>query len=211
MCQVTNRKGKKKGIQNLQYSDEFTNFLTILRIISPRALDLFRQNLGGCNIQNIRLCTRSNVLKNPDLCFENVVRFKRFLDSINYTGPIAVMSDNTKLKPRLRYSSQLGCIISSTLSQEEVEINIYNDIPKVIKSIKDNKAIANYVRVYILQVPLPKFPPVIVTLISNNGKDSAETITNLYLYKKSILEIAPQLNISILSIGSDGAASEFCA
>ena len=58
-------------------------------------------------------------------------------------------------------------------------------------------------------MPLQKFPPVIIALIPNNGKDSAETIANLH--KKLILEIAPQLNISILSIGSDGAASEFRA
>ncbi|RHZ88487.1 hypothetical protein Glove_22g143 [Diversispora epigaea] len=183
MCQIADRKEKNMKTQNLKYSEEFTNFLIVLGTISPYALDLFRQNLAGHGIQN--------------LCFENVARFKRFLDKINYKGP------------SLRYSSQLGCVIGSTLSQEETKINIYNDIPKIIQSIKNKKEIANYVRVYILQVPLPKFPPVIIALISNNGKDSAETIANLH--KKLILEIAPQLNISILSIGSDGAASEFRA
>ena len=94
------------------------------------------------------------MLTNPDLCFENVARFKRFLDKINYKGPIAAMSDNTKLKSSLRYSSQLGCIIGSTLSKEETKINNYNDIPNIIQHIKDKKAIGNYVRVYILQVIL---------------------------------------------------------
>ncbi|RHZ79686.1 hypothetical protein Glove_142g4 [Diversispora epigaea] len=97
------------------------------------------------------------------------------------------MSDNTKLKPSLRYSSQLGCIIDSTLSQEETKINAYSDIPKVIQLIKDKNGIANYVRVYILQVPLPKFPPVIIALIPNNGRDSADIIANLH--KKLLLEI----------------------
>jgi len=64
------------------------------------------------------------------------------------------MSDNTKLKSSLRYSSQLGCIIGSTLSKEETKINNYNDIPNIIQHIKDKKAIGNYVRVYILQVIL---------------------------------------------------------
>ncbi|CAG8596800.1 8745_t:CDS:2 [Diversispora eburnea] len=67
----------------------------------------------------------------------------------------------------------------------------------------------NYVHVYILQVPLPKFPLVIITLIPNNGRDSANTITNLY--KKLLLVITSQLNISIILIGSDGAAAEFKA
>ncbi|RHZ57120.1 hypothetical protein Glove_393g19 [Diversispora epigaea] len=211
ICQVIDRKEKGKGTQNLQYSEEFTSFLVILGTISPRALDLFRQNLVGRSIQSIRqLRMNSNdMLTNPDLCFENVARFKRFLDKINYKGPIAAMSDNTKLKPSLRYSSQLGCIIGSTLSQEETKINAYSDIPKVIQLIKDKNGIANYVRVYILQVPLPKFPPVIIALIPNNGRDSADIIANLH--KKLLLEIASQLNISIISIGSDGAAAEFKA
>ena len=38
------------------------------------------------------------------------------------------MSDNTKLKPALRYSSVLGCIIGSTLSIEQTKINTYEDI-----------------------------------------------------------------------------------
>ncbi|RHZ45219.1 hypothetical protein Glove_683g1 [Diversispora epigaea] len=175
MCQVIDRKEKGKGTQNLQYSEEFTSFLVILGTISPRALDLFRQNLVGRSIQKLiinlfnfrQLRMNSNdMLTNPDLCFENVARFKRFLDKINYKGLIAAMSDNTKLKPSLRYSSQLG-------------------------------------------LPLPKFPPVIIALIPNNGRDSADIIANLH--KKLLLEIASQLNISIISIGSDDAAAEFKA
>ncbi|RHZ83152.1 hypothetical protein Glove_99g217 [Diversispora epigaea] len=198
-------------MRNLQYSEEFTNFLIVLGTISSRALELFRQNLVGRSIQGIRKlrANSSDILTNPDLCFENVIRFKRFLDKINYKGPIAAMSDNTKLKPSLRYSSQLGCIVGSILSNEETKIQAYDDIPRIINSIKDKKAIANYVRVYILQIPLPKFPPIIIALIPNNGKDSADAIANIH--KKLILEIAPQLNISILSIGSDGAAAEFGA
>jgi hypothetical protein len=62
------------------------------------------------------------------------------------------MSDNTKLKPALRYHSGLGCIVGSTLSIEETKINAYKDIPIIINDIKIKKAIANDVRAYILQV-----------------------------------------------------------
>jgi hypothetical protein len=91
-------------------------------------------------------------LTNPDLCYENVAKFKRLIDSIKYDGPIAAMTDNTKLKPRLRYSSQLGCIVGSTLSIEDTKIDKYSDIPIIINNIKKEKAIAKDVRAYILQV-----------------------------------------------------------
>jgi hypothetical protein len=91
-------------------------------------------------------------LTNPDLCYENVARFKRLIDSIQYDGPIVAMTDNTKLKPRLRYSPMLGCIVGSIISKEETKINVYADIPNIISKIKNEKAIAKDVRAYILQV-----------------------------------------------------------
>jgi hypothetical protein len=97
-------------------------------------------------------------LTNPELCYENVARAKRLIDTINYNGPICAMTDNTKLKPRLRYSPNLGCIIGSVLSKEETMVNIYNDIPKIINNIKSEKnGIAKNVRAYILQVCLLYF------------------------------------------------------
>ena len=71
-----------------------------------------------------------------------------------YSGalPIVAISDNTKLKPALRYHSGLGCIIGSILSIEETKINSYKDIPTVINNIKMKKAIAKDVRAYVLQV-----------------------------------------------------------
>ena len=62
------------------------------------------------------------------------------------------MTDNTKLKPRLRYSPTLGCIVGSIFSKEETKINVYADIPNIINKIKIEKAIAKDVRAYILQV-----------------------------------------------------------
>ncbi|RGB36571.1 hypothetical protein C1646_757962, partial [Rhizophagus diaphanus] len=142
---------KNKGKQNLKYPEEFTSFLVILGGISTRALDLFRQNLEGLTIQSIH---------NPDLCYENAARFKRLIDAINYDGPVVAITDNTKLKPCLRYSSTLGCIVGSVLSNEDTKVNVYNDIPNIINQIKNQNAIAKDVRAYVLQVPLPKFPSV---------------------------------------------------
>ena len=75
-------------------------------------------------------------LTNPDLCYENVARFKRLVDSIQYNGPVVAMTDNTKLKSRLRYSPTLGCIIGSIFPIEETKINVYADIPNIINKIK---------------------------------------------------------------------------
>ncbi|CAB4402243.1 unnamed protein product [Rhizophagus irregularis] len=211
MSNAIERKLKSKSKRNLKYTDEFTSFLTILGGISSRALDLFQQNLEGRTIQSIRQLRRNDedYLTNPELCYENVARAKRLIDTINYNGPICAMTDNTKLKPRLRYSPNLGCIIGSVLSKEETIVNVYNDIPKVINNVKSENGIAKNVRAYILQIPLPAFPPIIIALIPNKGADTADSI--LQLHKRLIMEIASQLSLHILSLGSDGAITEYQA
>lgn len=93
-------------------------------------------------------------LTNPNLCFENVARFKRLADSIQYNGPVVAMTDNTKLKSRLRYSPTFGCVIGSVFPIEETKIDVYADIPNIINKIKNEKAIAKDIRAYMLQVLL---------------------------------------------------------
>ncbi|PKC72713.1 hypothetical protein RhiirA1_389574 [Rhizophagus irregularis] len=118
------------------------------------------------------------------------------------------MTDNTKLKIGLRYSPQFGCIVESTFNNNETKISDYDQINQIINEIKSKKAFASSVQVYILQVPLPKFPPVVIALILNNGSD--KTVDIVDLHQKLLMNIALQLNLYILiSIGSDGALVEF--
>ena len=56
---------------------------------------------------------------------------------------------------------------------------------------------------------MPKFPPVVIALLPNKGSDSANDVTKLH--QTLIESIAPQLNLHILSLGSDGAIIEYQA
>ena len=62
------------------------------------------------------------------------------------------MSDNTKIKERLGYSSLLGYIVGSTLPSSEVKVTNNTDIYNVIDLIKQQNAIGIQVRLYLLQV-----------------------------------------------------------
>ncbi|PKY54364.1 hypothetical protein RhiirA4_473138 [Rhizophagus irregularis] len=217
---------KGSGRQNLKYSKEFTSFLVILGSFSNRVLDLFQQNLKGRTIQSIRQLKRNenDYFTNPDLCYENVTRFKRLIDTLHYKGPIVAMTDNTKLKiavvigkvgimelkgiePRITSNadhypnndlirrgnsieeiSQLHCIVELTFNNNETKISDYDQINQIINKIKSKKAFASSVRVYILQVPLSKFPPVVIALIPNNGSDKTADIAQTLIQSMSIDE-----------------------
>ncbi|UZO23436.1 uncharacterized protein OCT59_015776 [Rhizophagus irregularis] len=93
------------------------------------------------------------------------------------------------------------------LDRNDCKIETYDDIYKKISDIKQRNAIAKYVRVYVLQVPLPRFPPVIVALIPT-GNDSANKILALH---QKLIDITADFELPIISIRSDGAAAEFQA
>lgn len=56
---------------------------------------------------------------------------------------------------------------------------------------------------------MPAFPPVVIALIPNKGAETTDMI--LQLHKQLILEIAPRLGLHLLSLGSDGAITEYQA
>ncbi|CAG8795430.1 9311_t:CDS:2, partial [Gigaspora rosea] len=126
MVQITDREQRNKGLQNLKYSDQFSDFIVILASLSPQAYNVFRQNLAG-----LYCACLPYALHDPELCFENIARVKRLVDTIKYAGPIITMFDNTKIKERLGYSSIFGCIVGSVLSTESTKVSTYEDVHQI--------------------------------------------------------------------------------
>jgi len=54
MLEIADHKQKNKGNQNLWYTENFTNFTTILASLGTRGYELFKQNLAGRTLRNIR-------------------------------------------------------------------------------------------------------------------------------------------------------------
>lgn len=84
--------------------------------------------------------------------YENVVRFARAMNALNWTGPVVAITDCTKIRTKLTYSQELGCIVGSTLKFDNTQVTTYDDIHLKIKEIQDNKATASQVRCVVLKV-----------------------------------------------------------
>ncbi|CAG8775030.1 7779_t:CDS:2, partial [Gigaspora rosea] len=79
-------------------------------------------------------------------------------------------------------------------------------VHQIVDIIKSHNAIASQVHVCLLQIPFPKFPPCVIALIANQGKETAISIFQLH---KKLLDMAAQLQLKILGFGADGASAEF--
>ncbi|CAG8682067.1 5158_t:CDS:2, partial [Cetraspora pellucida] len=125
MIQISQCEDHNKGVQNLKYSEEITNFMAILSSLKH--------------------------MSDTSICLENMTHFKRLADSMNYNGPVIAMTDNTKLHPRLSYSANLGCIIGSIFSLDQTRVEDYDEVKTVIQNVISNNAIAKQVHLYLLQ------------------------------------------------------------
>ncbi|PKK57740.1 hypothetical protein RhiirC2_797512 [Rhizophagus irregularis] len=114
------------------------------------------------------------------------------------------MTDCTILKFGLQYLTNLGCIVGSTLDRNDCKIETYNNIYKKISDIKQRNVIAKYVRIYVLQVLLLKFSPIVVLIPT--GNDSAKKIL---AFHQKLIDIAADFELPIISIRSDDATAEF--
>ena len=82
-----------------------------------------------------------------------MARVKRLVDSIKYSGPIAVAGDCTKVKKRLTFSNDFGGhILGSVWELENCIAEDPADIERVINEITKAKAEANQVRAILIKV-----------------------------------------------------------
>ncbi|KAJ7739624.1 hypothetical protein B0H14DRAFT_3515756 [Mycena olivaceomarginata] len=148
-------------------------------------------------------------LQNPYLVYENIARVKCLIDTIKYTGPVAVAGDCTKVRKRLTYSPDFGGhILGSVLPFDQCIVENPEEIDAVIAKIMKAKAEASQVRAILVKVPLPHVPPQVVALIPIDGKDDAPKILELNL---KLLQMAAELNLKVVAFAADGAASELAA
>ena len=86
------------------------------------------------------------------MVYENVARFARAMNVLNWNSLVVAMTDCTKVRSKLTYSQELGCIVGSTMSFEESHVQTYSDIHEIIKNIRENNEIASQVRCILLKV-----------------------------------------------------------
>jgi hypothetical protein len=108
-----------------------------------------------------------DALTNPYLIYENMARVMRLINTLNYTGPVAVAGDCTKVRSRLTYCHDYGGhILGSVLPFEETIVENPKEIDAVIAKITKAKAQASQVRAILVKVNFRHF---CLLLVDGNG------------------------------------------
>ena len=95
-----------------------------------------------------------DILTNPEISFENIARFAKVANELQWKGPVVLMTDCTKLRPKVVYSQEFDSIMGSILPANQTKCETYDDIHQTMKKIKEQDAVATQVRVFLLKVCL---------------------------------------------------------
>ncbi|CAB5210968.1 unnamed protein product [Rhizophagus irregularis] len=141
MLQIKKKDDAGVSLKGLRYSEHLTHFFSLLSE-SSREYEIFRKALGGMSIQRIRQIRASNteLITDPNLVLENVTKFACIAKELKWEGPILLMTDCTKIRPKLVYSQELGYITGSTLSSNEIPIGKIPPMVIAILPIKGDKS-----------------------------------------------------------------------
>ncbi|RGB33934.1 hypothetical protein C1646_761120 [Rhizophagus diaphanus] len=197
------------SMKGLRYSEHLTHFFSLLSE-SSREYEVFRKAFGEMSIQKIHQICASNteLITDPNLVLDNMIKFACIAKELKWEGPILLMSDYTKIRSKLVYSQELGYITRSILPSSEVSVSDINDIHKKICNIYENDALVTQVWVIVLKIPIGKITPMVIAILPTKGNESAEQIFNILC---TVLDFAHKNNLNILSMGANGARSEFNA
>ncbi|KAI7966146.1 hypothetical protein MJO29_001894, partial [Puccinia striiformis f. sp. tritici] len=104
-----------------------------------------------------------------------LINFKRvcsILEALNYTGPLAVGSNQTVCLKSLQADN--GFLVGA--QGGDIKFDSEEDLKKITERIIMNKLFCSKLRAYTIQVPLPGIPTYVVALLASNDKENATEI-----------------------------------
>ncbi|QRW16719.1 hypothetical protein RhiXN_04721 [Rhizoctonia solani] len=153
------------GLQNAKYPPEFDQFCHEIVNISPLAYQTFRNIFGGRTASNFRVI-RGRERRFPLAIDDGVFEIAQiYFSSINYTGPVCLSCDDTKLLPALKTyydtSTKLWYLLGGTTGA--IAVASTEELTSILKDGKLSKA--SKLRLWVLQVPLPHIPPLAIAAL----------------------------------------------
>ncbi|KAJ6576331.1 hypothetical protein B0H10DRAFT_2236446 [Mycena sp. CBHHK59/15] len=197
------RRQRGKGDKNMDYDSEFEHFCDMMSSISPNAYT-FRKQFGGPGLRSLREKRAKMPKFLPDISAVNVARASEVLKKLDYSGPLSLAWDDTALEAALSVHQQSKdvCLILGSVDGA-ITVAENDDLDALFAKAQLRKA--DKLRVYLLSIPLPKIPPILVAAIAHGSSVTAKDLADMHTELANVLH---EYNIHPISMASDGAEVE---
>ncbi|KAJ6504529.1 hypothetical protein DFH09DRAFT_943717 [Mycena vulgaris] len=199
-----------KCMKNLKYSPEFDQFCNTLASASPHAYTKFQKTFGGPGLRAMRAKRAKLPRFQPDLSAFNVATAAEIIQKLKYDGPVALSWDDTSLEACISVyqESKDVCLIlgGADGAIRVTEGDAGDDFDALFESANRKKA--DKLRVWMLSIPLPKIPPILVAAVARGSSTKAEDLSQMHF---KLAELLHEHDIHPISLSSDGAEVERAA
>ncbi|KAH9016984.1 hypothetical protein EDB85DRAFT_1897861 [Lactarius pseudohatsudake] len=198
-----------RGLQNMKYPPAFDDWCHELLCIRPEAYRSFRQEFAG-RIERSFLDKRS---KSPGfrqgISPQVLEHALKHLEDYRYpvNAPLALSVDDTKLLPAFRpyYDKHEDKWFLVGNAGDPLEIA---DVDTLADQIEHSRGLlATKLRLWVLQIPLPHVPPLILAVMPLASSTNAIALADMEQHLLDIL-LASEKSLRIISLGSDGSVVE---
>ncbi|KAJ6580890.1 hypothetical protein B0H19DRAFT_1112801 [Mycena capillaripes] len=199
-----NRIEHGKSLKNMKYNEEFSQFCDVLASTSPKAYETFRKQFGGPGLRSQRQKRAKLPRFEPDISAANVSRARDILNKLDYGGPVTLSWDDTSLEASLAVFQKTKdiCLILGSIDGA-IAVTEKDDLDDLFAKAQLRKA--DKLRAYVLSIPLPKIPPILVAAIARGSTVTAKDLSEMHFKLAKLLH---EYDIHPISMSSDGAEVE---
>ncbi|KAJ7709362.1 hypothetical protein B0H16DRAFT_1821435 [Mycena metata] len=184
-----------KSLKNIKYPAEFDQFCDLLASTSPRAYATFQQ-------------VRAKLPKfAPGIVASNITRVVDVLVKLEYAGPLGLSCDDTALEQAISVYQETKntCLILGS-TDGVIRVTDDDNIDALLAAAQLKKA--DKLRVWVLSIPLPKIPPIMVAAVARGSSVKAVDLAAMHT---QLLNLLNDYGIHPISLSSDGAEVERAA
>ncbi|KAJ2915314.1 hypothetical protein MD484_g5089, partial [Candolleomyces efflorescens] len=193
-----------KSLRNLQYTPAFSDFCDILSALSPVAYATFREHFGGRTPDSIRKLRMKRPRFQPGFSASNVATIATTLAQYNYCGPVTLSWDDTDLEPAIsifQESKDISIIVGG--SAGVVRVGPADDLDRLFERAQFNPA--TKLRIWLLNIPLPKIPPFMIAAVARGSSDTANDLKAMH---DQVVSLLHSHHIFPISGACDGTETE---
>ncbi|KAI0309338.1 hypothetical protein OF83DRAFT_1179744 [Amylostereum chailletii] len=200
------RKKQGKGLQNMHYTPHLEEFSHIAVLTSPDVYRLMKPHFQISTERGLQI-RRAAMPRFPiTICKETFDAVEAYIKARHYDGPLAISYDDTKLHASLRTywdeSAQTHFLVGH--KGEPIAIASTEVLQDLLRDKNGPKPVTK-LRLWSLQMAMPKVPPIIVAMKAIPGNLSTEVLYDLSL---NILKGLINRGLKVISYSSDGTETE---
>ncbi|KAA1079477.1 hypothetical protein PGT21_012652 [Puccinia graminis f. sp. tritici] len=195
------RESVGKSLTGVQFSPQFDDFMMTLAAISPRGAHFFQETFAGRSLRSQRdIRAKTSMQLTDGLSVINFERISSILKTLDYSGPLAVGSDQTVCLKSLRVHN--GFLVGA--QGGDIKFDSEEQLKSLTQDIVKSQNFCPKLRAYTIQVPLPGIPTYVVALLASKDKESSSDIVETHT---KFVKMCDKSGMKILSLASDGAAT----